>query len=314
MPKIPEKLRQVACRIFRRSILSDGSLSQLQSAGTGFLVAFPVQGAALVYVVTNEHVIRGAGSIVVRLRTTAGGFDDIEIDPTDWTTHPDKFDIAITEHPINYQFGFHDACYVAVEQLLPLQAIEKLGIGIGDDVFMIGRYIENDEQTNQPVARFGNVSVMPVVEEGLVNPKTESFLLDMHSRDGYSGSPVFMYRLPNNDLEVSLKAGGSVMGKPIFGLLGIHYGQYPEPIKATDKDENEITLKVRSGITLVHPAWRILELLDLDTLRQHRNVLEKSIVEHFDKNGWPPELQAEKAKRMSGDDILRVLLNKPPKQ
>jgi hypothetical protein len=52
----------------------------------------------------------------------------------------------------------------------------------------------------------------------------------MHSRTGYSGSPVFVYRTSNTNLDAIFKdrvEAGSP-GDIFIYLLGIHCGQFPE--------------------------------------------------------------------------------------
>src|SRR5258707_1186988 len=66
---------------------------------------------------------------------------------------------------------------------------------VGDDTFMIGLFLDHaGVTTNVPSARFGNISMLP-------NPRATirqstgydgvSYVVDMHSRTGFSGSPVF---------------------------------------------------------------------------------------------------------------------------
>lgn len=65
-----------------------------------------------------------------------------------------------------------------------------IAIGIGDDIFMAGRFLPFDGgESNAPVYRFGNIALWPA--RPIRNPHTklveESFIVEMRSHNGYSG-------------------------------------------------------------------------------------------------------------------------------
>src|SRR5438445_660680 len=71
---------------------------------------------------------------------------------------------------------------------------------VGGTGFLLGWFISHSsKQTNQPLARFGNIAMMPgekVVDgRGL---RVEAYLVEMRSLSGYSGSPVFVYLAPGS--------------------------------------------------------------------------------------------------------------------
>jgi hypothetical protein len=75
-------------------------------------------------------------------------------------------------------------------------------IGPGDDVFMVGRFIDHDGgNKNRPALRFGNISIdpTPIMQDNGV--RVPAYCVDLHSRTGFSGSPVFVYRTPGPDLD-----------------------------------------------------------------------------------------------------------------
>src|SRR5205823_82762 len=71
----------------------------------------------------------------------------------------------------------------------------------------IGLFVDHDGvTTNVPSARFGNISMLPnknATIEQPTNYRGESYVVDMHSRTGFSGSPVFVYRTFGSDLTQS---------------------------------------------------------------------------------------------------------------
>ncbi len=60
---------------------------------------------------------------------------------------------------------------------------------------MVGRYINQEHrQFDRPVARFGNLAMLPEpIHQRERSFEQESFLVDMRSQAGFSGSPVFVY-------------------------------------------------------------------------------------------------------------------------
>jgi hypothetical protein len=82
------------------------------AGGTGFLVLVPSEmhsDYGFAYCVTNSHVIREAGSPVIRLNTKDGGRDIIESGQDGWIHHPDGDDLAICpiamSNPDYYQYS-----------------------------------------------------------------------------------------------------------------------------------------------------------------------------------------------------------------
>jgi hypothetical protein len=64
--------------------------------------------------------------------------------------------------------------------------MDQLNIGVGDEVFMIGRFISHQGlNRSQPLARFGNIAMMPGerVRDGR-GFDVEAFLVEMRSLSG----------------------------------------------------------------------------------------------------------------------------------
>ena len=98
-----------------------------------------------------------------------------------------------------------------------------LNIGPGDDVFMIGRFINRDGgQENTPSVRFGNISMMAL--RGHNAPQFIS--VEMRSMGGYSGSPAIVYIPP-----FALRPEKSSIGpESYFFLLGVDRGHVKDKI------------------------------------------------------------------------------------
>lgn len=236
------------------------------------------------YAVTNHHVACTGGSSVVRVNTTDGDSEVFEFGPDEWEFDP-RFDIAVKS--ISLKSGFHAFASIPVEAFLSKSDVQRLDIGPGDDLFMVGRFVDIDVgRANSPAVRFGHLSTMPTPVEQPNKRIADVFCADIHSRTGYSGSPVFVYRTAFSDLEIApskdlADAKIPLVGTQLLMLLGINFAQFPEywEIKAGDvvPDETGLPLirkgdyvKGLSGMSCVLPAWSILEVLNLPALVSER--------------------------------------------
>jgi len=346
MPRIPQ---QVIDSVFYLYRTREDALAGRAPGGTGFIVDYPAgksvadTAAPKFYAVTNWHVAVREGCSVIRLNTKDGGTDIIDLGPEDWQFLPGKYDVAVT--PLSLDGKTHRVSSTSV--FLFAQPTPKVragfaqigfdpdkATGVGEDVFMIGLFVDHDGvTTNVPSARFGNISMMPNPSATIKQPTSyqgESFVVDMHSRSGFSGSPVFVYRtfgadltnlqgLDFDDLQINLRAlaqraegtqftrvGGRLQTRTMFQFLGIHWGQFPE--KWELKDRKKLAESARkdlivegayveglSGMTCVIPAWHIMEVLDMPQLKGPRD-------EHF---------AASKAAKASGRAVPKAESSPP---
>lgn len=274
-----------------------------QLGGSGCLVKMASEahdGFFHYYAVTNRHVITD-GFPVIRLNNQSGAFDVLEMTKTNWYHEPDQ-DIAIC--PLGLQ---HKTCgFTAIgtelfveEKLTLIKPHMSLALGVGAEVFMVGRFINHEgKQKNLPSARFGNIAMMPlepVYHEQQPNGQ-EAFLVDVKTRNAYSGSPVFVYRqpIPMMDLQSNLSenddkkftdgtgskalADLNKLSKDISGpwLLGIEFGQihFPVKIEGVSKREEEY-INQSTGMAAVVPAWRLEELLNKEVPVMQRREQDK---------------------------------------
>jgi len=187
MPKIDPAILDSAFFLYENV---DDARRGAAFGGTGFLVSYPMpiknrpEKPVAIYGVTNWHVVCQDGFSIIRLNKKDGTHRTIETDPSDWHFIEGGNDVAVIHIPINQDED--QFCLIPIALFLS-QDDER--IGVGDDVFMIGRFIDYDGvERNAPSARFGNISMMPQPVQG-----KESYCVDMHSRSGFSGSPVFVY-------------------------------------------------------------------------------------------------------------------------
>jgi hypothetical protein len=257
--------------------------------GTGFITVVPTEGLKqnfyFPYIVTNKHVVE-SGNTVARMTTRDGRRHIIETDEREWRFHPDGDDLAvlmISFDPNKLRFS-----HITLKHLLSKHDLMTQGIGIGDDVFVVGRFINHEgKQKNSPTARFGNIAQMPNEPIRVGTFDQECFLVEARSIGGYSGSPVFWHVLPF--------AGGAYrpktnvqLGPLLLGVeLGYIYDWVPvcdaagRPINPNSSHEQQV--QVNSGMMIVVPAWKLIELLNDESLVAKRKEIENQVKEHENK-------------------------------
>lgn len=303
MPKIDQQIIESVFYLYADRKSAEAGINP---GGTGFVVAYEDSFSGYHYYgVTNKHVACTNGISVIRLNT----FDSTEIldfDPADWDCHPEGDDIAIIPLTLD-PLRIHQVSAIHTGMFVREHGHD---IGVGDDVFMVGLFVDQEgKERNNPLARFGNLSMLAnknsLIQQGKNN--YEGYIVDMHSRSGFSGSPVFVYRTFGTNLSrinfgetVSVDAeniANQLRGRDIDRLgemdillrpytmlqfLGIHWGQYTEKweleglknIIAESESKYLITDKTYvtgfSGMTCVAPAWRIFQILEQQKLIKQR--------------------------------------------
>jgi hypothetical protein len=131
--------------------------------GTGFLAGVQSAFPNIVWpvAVSAKHVVCERGCSVLRANTRAGSVSVLETEPHDWHQHPEGDDLVVL--PIGLSME-DDVFCIPEDIFLNTEVLnnKNSSIGIGDDVFMIGRFINHDgKQRNEPSVRFGNISIMP---------------------------------------------------------------------------------------------------------------------------------------------------------
>ena len=283
MPQLPAAVLRATFYLY--ASVEDAKQGK-EFGGTGFLIGFPsaVEGTDFGYAITNWHVAVRDGFSVIRVNKLDGGIDIFEHDPSEWSFIPSGPDVAAI--PFGIDRKVHDVDAISSSSLMTRERAKELSIGVGEDVFMVGRFVDHDGgESNIPAARFGNISIMPTLIKQPTGGMSESYVLDMHSRTGYSGSAVYVYRTPGQDLS---KTNQIVVGgkNQFISLLGIHWGQFPELWQVKEKKENRTSkegtdqesflsasrnyIEGMSGMSLAVPAWNILEVLEVEELKKIR--------------------------------------------
>ncbi len=272
MPRVPDSLLNSVIYLY------PSPTPQRGKGASGFITSVVEEGYTHLYAVTCCHVITGELSATpapcVHIFATG---EMLEFRPHDWIRWPEA-DLAVCslDGKLNDQsrlFSIPRSMYVSANPEL-----EKLNIGVGDDVFMIGRFFPSEKHgVDAPVLRFGNISVWPArsitVDYGLSGEKiaVEIFLVEMRSRNGYSGSPVFFSVEPGSKRPIQQPPSGLLpfftVQLQTYGFLGVDRGHLKD--KVEDK-------KFDTPMALVVADRKLVELLDQPGLIDARKSTRES--------------------------------------
>lgn len=307
MPRIHDLYADCVVYIYRS--MTDAKNGE-RTGGSGFIVVVPLvrnPDWAETYVITNRHVVRKAETPVVRMNRKDGRVEYFQTGKDEWVFHPDGDDIAALLFQAAVPQELKTYAVPLGHFLTPSLAVKE-DVGIGDDTFMLGRFVNHEgRQQNTPAIRFGNIAMMPkekIVSQGGL--ALESFLVETRSLPGYSGSPVFVYSVnammdfSQRDLreeEEQLRARDrEEFGErqPVLDpgplayirpkgpyLLGIDWCHIHTVEQVREKNGEIIpdgwTVRTNSGMAGVIPAWKIAELLNIEELAEKRREEDEKI-------------------------------------
>lgn len=255
MPRIPDVLLKSIAFLYPSA---EAAAAGSSAGGSGFVVE--VGGAHVL--LTNIHVASG-GCRTIRVPLHAGGFTHIEFPEDDWTTHHAGDDVAATAIELDPAWDLQ--AFPWADLAATRDRLSELNAGVGDEVVMLGRFVTlGGHQSNQPLARFGNIAMMPgeMVRDarGL---QVEAFLIEMRSLSGFSGSPVFIYMGPG-----TYRGDGRMMKffEEAIGLIGIDTGHIATVTPVISKDEAQPAgpwqVEQNSGIAIASPVWKLADVLE----------------------------------------------------
>lgn len=271
------------CVVFLFADVPDEETQELKRtpAGTAFLAGVPAPGPPPVgtqgdyfrYLVTARHVValsRKYGSLFARMHFADGSATFIEVKPEAWHEHPST-EVAVSL----LRTGPLDHVLIAIQQFAIDAKVAEYKVATGDEVFFVGLFSEHPgTERNQPIFRFGNVSLMPdekiLVNLGDSTARIRAYLVEARSWGGHSGSPAFVY-FPPDRFGNSISMNTSL---PIF-LLGLVQGH--QEIKSDVAFIGDVfgtgKVPVNAGIAVVVPAQEIHDLLMSEGVATERDEL-----------------------------------------
>lgn len=246
--------------------------------GTAFIIEYPVpgrQGLRVPLVVTAKHVLGDREAVTARFTSKSGTEPIFAGYPlrifrrqADLWEHPDEgVDLVVFRTP-----HLDETVYVPI----PFEAIASRQTYVEEDINATDRVIfpcllSNFMGTtrNYPVIRDGSIALVPeepVPIEIEIGPRKiptdqEVILIDATSIPGASGSPIFLWPGPR------LKRGAFDVGGDTPWLLGVMHGFYlakPRDVVGREASWLALGFQENTGIAIVFPSWRLLEILELE--------------------------------------------------
>lgn len=274
VPRIPDEIRNSIISLYPSVKAAEDQAPE--EGASGFITSVVDEaGSTYLYAVTNRHVVQ-RGARIIRIAATK---QILDMNLSDWHFDDAAPDVAVcfldVDSPLIQPIG--RGHFASVNPSLYM-----LYIGIGDDVFMVGRFHPAEaEGIHDPIVRFGNIATWPSrrIEHPVTKLPEESFLVEMRSQSGCSGSPVFVIVEPGSprpadilDLESlpsrfkNVKGTGFSVYKTIderrVGFLGLDWGHLPH--------NGGTTL-----MALVVPDHEVARLLDSEEMMEQRQELRE---------------------------------------
>lgn len=278
---VDEQFRKCVTFLFVDVIDKATGIPKRIPVATAFFVGVPIDSEGSVnYAVTARHVVdasRPHGPLYVRVNKTSDGFNDFHAPQDAWACHPSTDVATIRVGLPPEQFDFRT---IPLDMLATDDYVIRQRIGAGDDIFFVGLFSEYaGQERNQPIIRFGNISLMPYEKIAVtLDPGSDAttlvdaYLAEARSWGGHSGSPAFIYYPPDRE------PSRIVVGGNPPALLGLVHGHYE--IKQDVAFIGDILgsgkVPLNAGIAVVIPAQKIIDTLMQEELVAERNqILEE---------------------------------------
>ena len=232
--------------------------------GTGFLVGFHREDNDEVYLITNKHVVQNQKSIFIRFNSLDGApANDFPLLIKDekgvvlFSFHPNpKIDIVAVSINLevlksnNSSFDFYDL----EKDAFTLEQMESNQLHEGSLVFALGFPMNLVDQDRQyPICRLGCISR---ISNAFDVENAVDFLVDAQTFPGNSGGPIISRSECAN-------TGNS---SRLIGIL-CAYIPYREMLYSQQTGQQRSLMEENSGLTVVHPFDRILEVVKYEQTR-----------------------------------------------
>ena len=253
-------------------------------AGSGFVVAVPgAHDNSHLYVVTAKHLAERMECcpIIMGFSYRDGSKALFEEDSVHWYAHPTEasaVDVAVT--PVAWaQQDLLDLEPVPEHLLISGERIHNASIGVGDEITAIGVFTRfSYEDRHLPIVRTGNLAMLPNLRIPVKNfEPMEAYVAEI---EGLSGSPVWVRS--TNYFNVARKDGGEEKPSVPFDdtnviLLGLLHGQWAISKAMMEGQSAQYTEKMISGMSIIVPAHKILEVINQPALAAMRTKNDEKI-------------------------------------
>lgn len=293
-PSVIESMKRTVVFLQSDCVEQDAQGKQVLKnySGTAFLLSLAdarLKDRAFTYLVTNRHVAQPGVEdghpcqpVAYLLRADAkvpdssGSYSTVtQLSPTGlaWTFPTDpSVDLAIA--PISVNAEKLDVVFLPTSLLLDDAATRQSNVQEGDSVLFTGLFIQMVGQAHsEPIVREGKIAMMPREKiPTTLRDLGDVYLVDCHVFGGNSGSPMF--------IDLAGSRNGNLTVGVNYRLLGVVSGYVEE---AANFELQTVaayagTIKANSGIAVVVPAQKVLDLLDSPGLKALREQSISSIL------------------------------------
>jgi hypothetical protein len=228
------------------------------------------------YLVTAKHCVQRAfqkyNNLFYRLNKKGEGVKFVALphyDSSKWVMSDDA-DVAVLPFDEDSDAEMQ---VLPSEMFLTDELTQKEGIGLGDELFLIGLFKEvQGKKRNFPVIRSGMIASMP--DEPFQDKDTgidyRAFLIEARSIGGLSGSPVFMALKKRGVQRHPAPRGFHAMTHSmlIVGLIRGHF-DLADQDNLADFGGTELE-RLNTGIAIVTPIQEVEKVLMSDELKKQR--------------------------------------------
>jgi hypothetical protein len=248
---------------------------------TGFIVSMKDDGLEyeFYYFVTAKHVAEKIehGPFIVGVNDLQGKATTLRGGDLQWWYHPteaDHVDVAVT--PFNAPPDKIDIKAVRNIMFATKQEIAKYFVGVGDEVSIVGLFTRfHGAASYSPIVRIGNIAMMPADPLPTENfGPMEAYLVESRSIGGLSGSPVFVRHTVFNRSKDEHGDLLTMFGVGSMHFLGLMHGHWELPLDFVNTEKAEA---VNLGVSIVVPAYKILEVLNQPELVEMRQKMDKEL-------------------------------------
>jgi len=276
--QIPDEVRK--CVVFLAYRNKDGAI---KFAGTGFFVSMPIKdpvskdATEFLYLVTAKHVIaqirmKSADQLVlIRINDRSGGFQFGTCALDAWVSHPSDPYVDVSVLPWAPDHKKFDYMSFPFDSFLTAQIADEQGVGIGDEVFMVGLFASHyGKQRNVPVVRIGNIACVPEEPVDTQMGPAEAYIIEARSIGGLSGSPVMVILGGMRPSKAGMVVGGALQ----LRLLGLVHGHWDVKEGSSDAlvldDLAAREARVNMGMAIIVPFGKLAEVLEQGQLESAR--------------------------------------------
>lgn len=295
---------------------ADGT-TKLEPIGTGFVLHVPTRyrDVYFEYVVTALHVVEGEVETFARIRTRDGGTKDLPVH--DWVAHSSA-DVAIAPFIAAGETDLH-LLHVPSASLRWPDVLEWHP-DLGDRIYFLGLLSLGDAtrsliKRNVPMVRSGTIGAMYQDDIPLEWPDgstrfVQAHLIDCRSYAGFSGSPCFFQR---DDQPTGVQEGVPTRGTHtwLFGLISGHFDHYKSAkLRGSIVGTGDVRAAINTGVGIVTPAEKIVEVLKMDELQDERERVENERANRPQEGATLDTLDTE-SEFERFEELARKLVNTP---